>query len=50
MGKVFLNTMELDLTKAVLEVGVGTGKIAINVVPYCRSFTGILILELVKSI
>ncbi len=40
-GQSFLNAMELDLTKAVLEVGVGTGRIAINVVPYCRSFTGI---------
>jgi methylase of polypeptide subunit release factors len=40
-GQSFLNAMELDLTKAVLEAGVGTGRIAINVVPYCRSFTGI---------
>lgn len=40
-GQRFLNAMKLDLNKAVLEVGVGTGRIAINVVPFCRVFTGI---------
>ncbi|MEC9484517.1 MAG: class I SAM-dependent methyltransferase [Candidatus Izemoplasma sp.] len=40
-GQSFLNAMKLDPTKTVLEVGVGTGRIATNVVPFCRSFTGI---------
>lgn len=40
-GQRFLNAMKLDLNKAVLEVGVGTGRIATNVAPYCRVFTGI---------
>ena len=40
-GQVFLDSMKLDNTKRVLEIGVGTGRIASKVAPYCLKFTGI---------
>lgn len=40
-GQQFLDSMELDETKDVLEIGVGTGRLAVRVVPHCGSFTGI---------
>ena len=33
--------MQLDSSKTVLEIGVGTGRIAIRVAPLCKEFTGI---------
>ncbi|MBR3947871.1 MAG: class I SAM-dependent methyltransferase [Clostridia bacterium] len=40
-GQDFIDKMELDKTKYVLEIGVGTGRLAVRVVPVCRHFTGI---------
>ena len=40
-GQVFVDKMQLDTDKTVLEVGVGTGRIALKVAPLCKSFTGI---------
>ncbi len=44
-GQLFIDEMQLDKTKSVLEIGVGTGRIAVNVVEHCKSFTGIDISE-----
>lgn len=44
-GQLFIDKMQLDKTKAVLEIGVGTGRIAVNVAPKCKEFTGIDISE-----
>lgn len=40
-GEVFLDSMCLTGKEAVLEVGVGTGRIAVKVIPRCAYFTGI---------
>ncbi len=40
-GPNFIESMQLDKTKSVLEIGVGTGRIAIKVAPLCRRFIGI---------
>ena len=40
-GDKFIESMSLDKTKSVLEIGVGTGRIAIKVAPLCRKFIGI---------
>ena len=40
-GQVFLDLMELDPSKTVLEIGVGTGRIAGNTAGCCRHLTGI---------
>ncbi len=40
-GQDFIDKMELDKTKSVLEIGVGTGRIAVKVAPECKEFTGI---------
>ena len=40
-GKLFIDSMALDKTKRVLEIGVGTGRVAQKVAPNCLSFTGI---------
>ena len=40
-GKVFIDSMLLDNTKRVLEIGVGTGRLAKRVAPNCLSFVGI---------
>ena len=40
-GQVFLDLMRLDKTESVLEIGVGTGRIAAKVAPRCLQFTGI---------
>ncbi len=44
-GQGFIDKMELDKTKTVLEIGVGTGRLAVKVAPKCREFTGIDISE-----
>ncbi len=44
-GQIFIDKMQLDKTKSVLEIGVGTGRIAVKVAPYCKEFTGIDISE-----
>lgn len=40
-GPAFIEKMCLDESKTVLEIGVGTGRLAINVAPRCKSFVGI---------
>lgn len=44
-GQIFIDKMKLDKTKSVLEIGVGTGRIAVKTAPDCRRFTGIDISE-----
>ncbi|MBP5244878.1 MAG: class I SAM-dependent methyltransferase [Clostridia bacterium] len=40
-GEDFIRSLELDETKSVLEVGVGTGRLAKKVAPRCLEFVGI---------
>lgn len=40
-GQPFIDKMHLDNTKSVLEIGVGTGRLALRTAPLCRTFTGI---------
>lgn len=40
-GQGFINKMELNADKAVLEIGIGTGRLAVRVSPLCKEFYGI---------
>ena len=40
-GQVFLDLLELDKRKSVLEIGIGTGRIAAKVASQCMKLTGI---------
>ena len=40
-GELFLESLELSNNKNVLEIGIGTGRIAVKVAPYCIRLTGI---------
>ena len=40
-GLVFLNELKLTGTERVLEIGVGTGRLAYRVIPNCGYFTGL---------
>ena len=40
-GQEFIDEMELDKAKSVLEVGVGTGRLAVRTAPFCGDFCGI---------
>ena len=40
-GQVFLDMLELDRSKTVLEIGVGTGRLAVKAAGCCRWLTGI---------
>ncbi len=40
-GQPFIDALQLYKSKSVLEIGVGTGRLALKVVPYCKRFTGI---------
>ena len=40
-GQIFIDKMELNSSKTVLEIGVGTGRLAIQVIPLCAHFYGI---------
>lgn len=40
-GQVFIDTLQLEKNKEVLEIGLGTGRIAVKVAPYCKRLTGI---------
>ena len=47
-GERFIKSMQLDKSKSALEIGIGTGRLAIKVAPNCKSLCGIDISE--KSI
>lgn len=40
-GETFLDMLALDGTQSVLEIGVGTGRLARLIAPRCRCFTGV---------
>lgn len=40
-GQVFIDSMKLNKTKTILEIGVGTGRIAVKTIPLCKKFFGI---------
>lgn len=40
-GQVFIDALQLDENKEILEIGLGTGRIAVKVAPYCKRLTGI---------
>ena len=40
-GQKFIDSMQLDESKSVLEIGVGTGRLALKVAPLCKSLLGI---------
>ncbi len=40
-GQRFVDSMNLDKAKSVLEIGVGTGRLALKVAPLCSLFVGI---------
>lgn len=40
-GQVFVDAMKLDKHKTVLEIGIGTGRLALKTVPLCKNFFGI---------
>ncbi len=40
-GQIFINSLQLNKNKNVLEIGVGTGRLALKVIPNCKHFTGI---------
>ena len=40
-GPTFIEQMQLDSSKSVLEIGVGTGRLAVRVAPLCGAFYGI---------
>ena len=44
-GQKFIDKMHLNKSKSVLEIGVGTGRLAVRVAPYCKEFTGVDISE-----
>ena len=40
-GPQFIDKMNLDKSKSILEIGVGTGRLALKTAPLCLQFTGI---------
>ena len=44
-GEKFVESMQLDKSKSALEIGIGTGRLAIKVAPNCKSLCGIDISE-----
>lgn len=40
-GQLFIDALQLDKTKSVLEIGIGTGRLAVKTVSFCKRFTGI---------
>ena len=43
-GQNFIDKLKLDKMKAVLEIGVGTGRLAVKVVPLCGFFLELIFL------
>ena len=44
-GEKFIESMQLEKSKSALEIGIGTGRLAIKVAPNCKSLCGIDISE-----
>ena len=44
-GQEFIESMQLDKDKSALEIGIGTGRLAIKVAPMCKDLCGIDISE-----
>ena len=44
-GQKFIDSMRLDKNKSVLEIGIGTGRLAMKVAPNCKSLYGIDVSE-----
>ena len=44
-GEKFIESMRLDKSKSALEIGIGTGRLAIKIAPNCKSLCGIDISE-----
>ena len=40
-GQPFMAALQLDKSKSVLEIGVGTGRLAVKTAPHCNCLTGI---------
>lgn len=40
-GQVFLDELQLSKNKSVLEIGVGTGRLAVRTAPLCRDLVGV---------
>ncbi|MBQ2881889.1 MAG: class I SAM-dependent methyltransferase, partial [Clostridia bacterium] len=40
-GESFIEALELSPNKKVLEIGIGTGRLAAKIAPYCLKLTGI---------
>lgn len=40
-GQIFIDELQLDSNKSILEIGVGTGRLAIKTAPISKIFTGI---------
>lgn len=40
-GQLFIDAMKLDKTKTILEIGVGTGRLALKTISLCKKFFGI---------
>ncbi len=40
-GQVFVDAMKLDKHKTVLEIGIGTGRLALKTIPLCKKLFGI---------
>ena len=40
-GEQFIESLELTKSKKVLEIGIGTGRVAVKVAPFCKALTGI---------
>ena len=43
-GQAFIDALQLDKTKSVFEIGVGTGRLAKRVLPFCKHSTMVSIL------
>lgn len=41
-GQQFIDSLQLSKEKSVLEIGVGTGRLAVRVAPECRKFFGMI--------